>query len=154
VKPNYFSQGKNEVLAADVNPLVSGTYLMFVRDRAAVLRVFDRRWERPPHPVQWSVTRWLAGPLALRRDERSGVAALWMAPPEDCFGIATPYNQTPPDGVAGHYSLYLSLFGQDLAAGETARARCRLVVRSGVSDAQAIQMYEDYVKKPKRGASD
>ncbi|MBN2474260.1 MAG: hypothetical protein JXB62_06615 [Pirellulales bacterium] len=144
VKPNFHGTGRPELLPADVNPLVDGTYLMFPRDRAAAELIFDRRWEYPPNPVQWSVTRWLAGPLAVRRNEQSGLTAVMMASPEDCFAVATPYNKTPPDGVAGHASLYLSLFGRDLDAGQTARARMRLVVGRSLTDQQAIQLYEAY----------
>lgn len=147
VKPNKFEKGGPMLMAADVNPLVDGTYLMFPRDRQAVQMIFDRRWEFPPSPVQWSITRWLAGPMAVRRSPESKLAVVVMAPPEDCFAVATPYNKTPPDGVAGHSSLYLSLFGRDLAAGETARARSRLVVRENLSDAQAIELYQQYVGK-------
>lgn len=150
VKANRFSPEKPRLLAADVNPLVDGTYLMFPRDRAAVQMIFDRRWEVPPNPVQWSVTRWLAGPMAVRRHQQTGLAAVIMSPPEDCFAVSTPYNKTPPDGVAGHASLYLSLFGRDLAAGQTARARSRLVVRRKLTDGQAIGLYEAYLEERKR----
>jgi len=146
VKPSMFAGGEPELLPADVNPMVDGTYLMFPRDREAGLMIFDRRWEQPPNPVQWSVTRRLAAPLAVRKDEASGLAAVMMAPAEDCFAVATPYNKTPPDGVAGHKSLYLSLFGQDLEAGQTARARCRLVVARGLSDRQIVESYSAYVR--------
>jgi len=149
VKPNVFSPGKPGLLAADVNPLVEGTYLMFPRDREAIQMIFDRRWEFPPNPVQWSVTRWLAAPMALRRDEKSGVTAVWMSPPEDCFAIATPYNRTPPDGVAGHQSLYLSLFGRDVGPGQTARTHCRMVVGK-ISDEQAVELYSEYSKQGKK----
>jgi hypothetical protein len=145
VKPNSFDQSPPGFLAADVNPLVDGSYLMFPRDREAVLRIFDRRWEAPPDPVQWSVTRWLAAPLAMRRDENRGVTAVLMAPPADCFAVATPYNKNPPDGVAGHQSLYLSLFGQDIATGQTARAHTRLVVGKDIADARAIDLYRQYL---------
>jgi len=147
VKPNSFARGKPEFLAADVNPLVDGSYLMFPRDRAAVQMIFDRRWERPPHPVQWSVTRWLAAPIAIRRHEPSGLTAVIMAPPDDCFAIAAPYNKTPPDGVSAHNSLYLSLFGRDLAAGQTARAHTRMVVAGKLTDQQVVERYEKYVKE-------
>jgi len=99
--------------------------------------------------VQWSVTRWLAAPLAMRREEKSGVAAVLMSPPEDCFAVATPYNRTPPDGVAGHQSIYLSLFGRDVKAGETARAHSRLVV-GRLSDQQAVEQYETYLAERKK----
>jgi hypothetical protein len=86
--------------------------------------------------------------MALRRDDTSGVAAVLMSPSDDCFAIATPYNKTPPDGVAGHQSLYLSLFGRDVGPGQTARARCRLVVGK-ITDQQAMEMYSEYSKQRK-----
>lgn len=147
VKPNFFASGKPEFVAADVNPLVDGSYLMFPRDREAALLIFDRRWEIPPNPVQWSVTRRLAAPLAMRRDDATRVTALLMAPSPDCFAIATPYNKTPPDGVAGHQSLYLSLFGQDLRAGQTARAHSRLVVGQDLSHERAVELYQQYLSE-------
>jgi hypothetical protein len=145
VKPNMFTPGKPQFLPADVNPLVDGTYLMFPRDRQAARMIFDRRWEFPPNPVQWSVTRHLAAPMAMRKDDKSGVNAILMAPPDDCFAIATPYNKTPPDGVAGHQSLYLSLFGRDAPAGQTTRAHARLVVGRNIADEQAVALYNQYL---------
>lgn len=146
VKPNYFSQGQPELLPADVNPLVDGSYLIFPRDRQAVQTIFDGRWEKPPHPVQWSVTRWLAAPLAVRRHDSSGIAAAIMSLPGECFAVSVPYNKTPPDGVAGHQSVYLSLFGQDLAAGQSATARARLVVGE-MTDVDAIRACADYIQR-------
>jgi hypothetical protein len=150
VKPNMFTPGKPQFLPADVSPLVDGTYLMFPRDRQAAQMIFDRRWEFPPNPVQWSVTRHLAAPMAMRKDDKSGVAAILMSPPEDCFAIATPYNKTPPDGVAGHQSLYLSLFGRDVKADQTVRAHTRLVVGQNLSDEQAVKLYSDYLAERKK----
>lgn len=146
VRPNYFQGGEAALLPADVNPLVDGTYLIFPRDRQAAAMIFDGRWELPPNPVQWSVTRLLAGPLGVRRHAPSGVTALVMGQPDGCFAVSTPYNKTPPDGVAGHRSLYLSLFGRDLAAGETARARTRLVVAK-LSDAESVGRYEQFAQE-------
>jgi hypothetical protein len=144
VKPNMFAEGGPALLAADVNPLVDGTYLMFPRDREAVSTIFDRRWEFPPNPVQWSITRMIAGPLAVRKHESSGVAALMMSLPEDCFAVSMPYNKIPPDGVAGHGSLYLSLFGYDLKAGESRTVHSRLVVIKAPTYKQIIDIYEKY----------
>jgi len=107
--------------------------------------VYDRRWEIPPSPVTWAFTRYLAAPIALRRHAESRITVALMAPPQDCFAISTPYNQQPPDNVAGHSSLYLSLFGRDLAAGETARAHCRLVIAKDLDDQQIVERYAKYV---------
>jgi hypothetical protein len=116
-----------------------GTWHMFPRDKQAVEMIRDGRWKQPPHPVEWAVRPTLAGPLGMRRDRQTGLTALVMAPPDDCFAVATPY------GEEGHRSLYLSLCGQDIRAGQTATARSRLVIRPDVSFASAVRIYEEYV---------
>ena len=83
----------------------------------------------------------LAAPLALRRDAKRGLTAVIMAPAGDCFAVSMPY------GEDGHRSVYLSLFGRDLKAGETASARARMVIGKAISDQQAIELYEAYRKE-------
>lgn len=129
----------------DHNPLIDGNYLMFPRNREACLKIFDGRWEIPPSPVDWCITRFMAAPLAMRRNAEKDLTVLMMAPPEDCFAVATPYNQEPPDNVANHRSLYLSLFGQDVEEGKTVRARSRLVVAAGLTGAAAVERYEAFI---------
>jgi hypothetical protein len=63
-----------------------------------------------------------------------------MTPPKDCFAVLTPFQTEP------HYSTYLSLFGRDLRAGETASARSRLVITPQIPDAQINALYESYVR--------
>lgn len=117
-----------------------GVWQMFPRDAAAVALIQDGRWTRPPNPVAWTIQRPLAGALALRRDTPTGLTAVLMAPSSDCFAISTPYSEE------GHRSLYLSLFGRDISAGQTLTARARLVLGLGLSDAQAIQLYSRYLE--------
>jgi hypothetical protein len=145
--PRFAKAEPPAFVPAEFSPLIDGNYLMFPRDREAARIVFDRRWELPPNPVQWCVNRYMAAPLAMRRHAESGLTALVMAPPEDCFALATPYEKTPPDNIANHRSLYLSLFGRDVQSGETVRARTRLIVRKGLSDEEAVELYRDYVEK-------
>jgi hypothetical protein len=45
-----------------------------------------------------------------------------IAQTNDCFAVSTPHQ------TEGHFSTYLSLFGRDLPAGETAFARAELWV--------------------------
>lgn len=137
--------GKPYFLRADHNPLVAGNYLLFPRDRESVLTVFDGRWARPPSPVEWCINRYLAAPVGIRRHKDTGLTAVLMAAPDDCFAVATPYNQDPPDGVANHRSLYLSLFGGDVANGDTVRARSRLQILGSPSDRKAEQAYATYM---------
>jgi len=120
---------------------------MFPRDDEAVKLIQDGRWKRPPNPVDWRIMPRLAGPLAVRRDAKTGLAALLMAPPGDCFAVATPYSEE------AHYSIYLSLFGRDLSSGQTATARSRLVVARGIPDQQAVALYEAYAKEAQTGGN-
>ena len=76
------------------------------------------------------------------RDAKSGLTAVLMAPAEDCFAVSTPY------GEESHRSVYLSLFGRDLKAGEMASARARLLIGKAISDHQAIELYDRYLTHP------
>jgi len=46
----------------------------------------------------------------------------------------------------GHFSLYQSLFGRSVAAGETATAHSRLVVAESPTEAQILALYKSYMK--------
>jgi hypothetical protein len=113
----------------------------FPRDDDAARIIADGRWKFPPNPVEWKIMPRLAAPLAVRRDAKTGLAAVLMAPPQDCFAVLTPF------GEEDHRSLYLSLFGRDLKAGESATARARLVIGRDISDEQAIALYKAYAAK-------
>jgi hypothetical protein len=118
-----------------------GDWLAFHRDDAAAVMIGDGRWQRPPNPVTFKPVALYGGALGMRRDAKTGLAALVMAPPTDCFAVLMPF------GEEGHRSLYLSLFGRDFKRGESATARSRLVVGHAISDAEAIRMYEKYLKE-------
>ena len=101
----------------------------------------DRGHHMTPNPVDWALRPALAAPLGLRRDAASGLTALVMALPKDCFAVSMPYSEE------GHRSLYLSLFGRDLKNGETATARARLVIARGITDEQAVKLYKAFLKE-------
>jgi hypothetical protein len=119
-----------------------GNWLMFTRtgDEHAERMIRDGRWLLEPHPVDWTILRRLAAPLCIRRGQANGLAVILMAPGEDCFAVAMPYEGE------SHYSLYLSLFGRDLKTGETAKARVRFVVAADISDEQVYRMYQQYTR--------
>ncbi len=145
VQPSRLEGGKPaRFLPADWCPLFDGNFLVFPRDRQAMALIYDGRWEIPPNPVTWCFSRYLAAPLVLRRHAAAGLTVALMSSPQDCFAAMLPYNKQPPDPVSSHYSLYLSLFGRDLAPGETARARCRLLVCKNLRDAQLRDRYARY----------
>lgn len=117
---------------------------MFVRDDAGASMSKDGRWTFPPYPVEWTVCGRLGQPLAIRRAPELNLDALLMAPAGDCFAMATPYETEP------HYSMYLSLFGRDIKAGETARAQSRLAFRGALADADIARLYIGYLNEVRR----
>lgn len=141
--------GKPDFLRADVGPLTHGTYMMFPRDLKAARLIYDGRWEIGSNPVQWSISRYIAAPLAMRRDEKKDVAAVLMARKQDCFAVGCSYNMQPPDGVAAHYSTYLCLFGEDLKAGQSATAKVRAVFGRGLTPARAVELYDRFEREAK-----
>jgi len=122
-----------------------GDWLMAARDERAVAVIHDGRWKIEPNPVDWVIQRWMAAPLAVRRDAAGGVTAVVMAPLEDCIAVAMPYEGET------HYSLYLSLFGRDVKSGETAKASSRLVIAQKVSDQDVVGLYARYMLDLKGG---
>ena len=118
-----------------------GDWQAFPRDDAAAAICGDGRWARPPNPVTWQLMPRLAAPLALRRDAKSGLSAVLMSRPNDCFAVSMPY------GEDGHRSVYLSLFGGDLKAGQEASAAARLVIGKDITDRRAMELYRLYLKK-------
>jgi hypothetical protein len=118
-----------------------GHWHAFPRDEESIKIVRDGRWKRPPNPVDWVIRPPLAGSLAMRRDVKSGLTALVMAPPSECFAICVPFSGE------GHRSIYLSMFGGDLKAGEASTVRLRLVIGREITDQQAVTLYETYLKE-------
>jgi hypothetical protein len=118
-----------------------GIWQAFPRDDQAVSIIQDGRWKILPNPVDWVIRPRLAKPLGVRRCPAIGVSVLLMSPPRDCFAVLTPFEAEP------HRSLYLSLFGNDVKSGETARARARLLIVSKQPDTEIMAAYESYLRE-------
>jgi hypothetical protein len=138
-------QRQRDFVPADRSPDSRGGYVMFPRDQEAIDMITDGRWTIPPSPVNWAIERWLAAPLAIRRDTAQDLTALMMCPPDDCFAVSSPWNPATPE-AGGYRSLYLSLFGRDLRADQTEHARCRLIIRRKLANDDAIGRYQEYLK--------
>jgi len=124
--------------------LTLGLYYAFARDLAAAGMVCDGRWLRGDNPVDWALTRYLAGALAVQEDRGGGPACVIMSRPEDCPVVYASYNMDPPDGVANHHSTYLGLFGKDIKAGQTVRTTSRLVVLDKMAADQVVAEYRRF----------
>ncbi len=112
----------------------------FPRDDASAAIIKDGRWKYEPNPVDWTLRPQLALPLGIRRAPASDLTAVLMGRPQDCFALFMPYQTEP------HYSMYLSLFGTDLAPGQTVSTHTRLVVRSHLSNEQALELDRQWLK--------
>lgn len=123
----------------------AGIWQMFPRNEKVAEVIRDGRWLKPPNPVDWVIRPSMVAPIALRRSTKDGLTGILMAPANDCFAISTPYEGE------GHYSVYLSLFGCDVKAGQTARAHCRFVLADAPSDDEISGLYQRYMKDGQGG---
>jgi hypothetical protein len=129
------SNGGEGLAVADRN---SGVWQAFPRDDEAVSMIQDGRWQFPPSPVEWAIQPRFAKPLGVRRCRANNLQAVVMSLPQDCFAVLTPFE------TESHRSMYLSLIGRDLKAGETARARARLVIGTYLSGETMDGLYSAY----------
>ena len=132
----YARQGKRPAFVSAEK--AQGVWQMFPRDEAALALIRDGRWKILPSPVDWAIQPPIERPLGMRRDPASGITVLLMAPPQDCFAVSTPHQ------TENHRSLYLSLFGRTIQAGESARARSRMVVAVSPSQKRELKIYKAY----------
>lgn len=111
----------------------SGDWQMFPRDAAAVRLIQDGRWKLEPHPVNWVIMPEYKRPTAFRRAPSRDLTVVFSSPPSDCFALATPHQ------TEGHYSLYMSLFGSDLKAGQETKAVTHMFVTTAVSENELME---------------
>jgi len=114
----------------------AGPWQMFPRDPAVLAIIQDGRWRLEPNPVAWTVCPQFQRALAYRREPVSELTVILMSPSADCFAIAGP------EETEGHRSLYFSLFGRDLKAGQTLKARTRLWIASSPSPETILRAAE------------
>lgn len=132
------SNGQSWLMSAEKS---DGIWQAFPRDDQAALIIQDGRWNYPPNPVDWAIRPPLAKPLGIRRCPANDLSAVVMSPPQDCFAVLTPCE------TEAHRSMYLSLFGKDLKAGETARARARLVIGTKLAGETIDSLCADYLRQ-------
>jgi hypothetical protein len=75
-----------------------------------------------------------------RKDPKTGVTIVLMAPPDDCFAVYSSCEDEP------HRSMYLGLFGRDVKEGEEVVARTRMLVGENLTNEAIIKAYQKYIK--------
>jgi hypothetical protein len=133
-------------VAPEANDVFAGTGLVFPRDFHAARNPVDGRWTGIPALYQWNPQRMYQLPICMQVDAESGVAAVVMSRPEDCYAVVTGYAKAHPDDPFGNQNpMYLSLFGEDLSPGDTRTARVRLAVIELDEEMQRpLEVYEQF----------
>lgn len=142
---NNWGETASRIVPVDVNPMTD-VYALFPRNEAAMKTIFDGRWDHPPYPVRYAVPAYFAQPLAYRRHVQSGVMAVGMGDPKECYAICIPVNNPAenPDPVNGYQGIYFYLFGKDMKKGETANARIRWVVGKDIPEQEILKRWESF----------
>lgn len=126
---NHWGETAPRLVPVDVNPMTD-VYALFPRSEAELKTIFDGRWDLPPYPVRYSVPGYFALPLAYRCHSSTGVIALGMADPRECYAICLPVNNPPenPSPAHGYQAVYFYFFGRDLEPDQPVHWRLRWVV--------------------------
>ena len=143
---NNWGEDAPRIVPVDVNPMTD-VYALFPRGEAEMRTIFDGRWDLPPYPVRYTVPGYFALPLAYRRHATSGVTALGMADPKECYAICIPVNNPAdvPDPANGYQAIYFYFFGRDLRLGETVGWRLRWVIGKDLGETEIQEHWESFV---------
>jgi len=116
-------------------PMIHGIWPFFPRDEAGANLLTDGRHQKGRWFWRMAIGRRYAMPLAFFSN--NGVDAILMGRPEDVYAVGATYKgDEQNDNVAGHRSLYLSLFGEDFKAGEGRRTQMRMIIDEFGSEPQ------------------
>jgi len=134
-------------VAPTCNDVFAGTGLVFPRDFHAARNSVDGRWTGIWALYQWNPQRMYELPICVQVDADSGVAAVLMSRPEDCYAVVTGYaNAHESDPFGNQNPMYLSLFGEDLSPGDERTAHVRLaVIELDDEMRRPLEAYEQFV---------
>jgi hypothetical protein len=126
-------------------PMIHGVWPFFPRDEAGAHLLTDGRHQKGRWYWRMAIGRRYGMPLAFF--SKGKVDALLMGRPEDVYAVGATYSgDTDRDNIAAHRSLYLSLFGDDLQAGEGRRTQMRMIIDDfGSSAIRHRELYEQFL---------
>jgi hypothetical protein len=142
---NTWGEKGFRIVPVDTNPMTD-VYALFPRSEAEMKTIFDGRWDLPPYPVRYAVPAYFAHPLAYRRQAKSGVMAVGMADPKECYAICIPVNDPPgdPDPTKSYQGIYFYFFGRNLRQGETAATHLRWIVGQDMPEREVLARWESF----------
>lgn len=126
-------------------PMIHGIWPFFPRDEAGANLLTDGRHQKGRWFWRMAIGRRYAMPLAFFSN--NGVDAILMGRPEDVYAVGATYKgDEENDNVAGHRSLYLSLFGEDFKAGEGRHTQMRMIIDDFGSDPEKHgELYQSFL---------
>lgn len=130
-------------------PMIHGIWPFFPRDEAGANLLTDGRHQKGRWYWRMAVGRRYGMPMAFFN--KGDVDVLLMGRPEDVYAVGATYEGDPEtDNIAAHRSLYLSLFGEDLVAGEGRRTQMRMIIGKFRSDPEKhASLYEAFLNDVK-----
>ena len=142
---NVWGEKGFKIVPVDANPMTD-VYAVFPRSEGEMKTIFDGRLDLPPYPIRFTAPAYFAHPLAYRRHMKSGVMAVGMADPKECYSICIPVNDPPqePDPSKGYQAIYFYLFGRDLRPGRTATTRLRWIIGQDLPEEEILARWESF----------
>jgi hypothetical protein len=145
-KDEFGSTEPQQIRLVD-QPMIHGIWPFFPRDEAGANLLTDGRHQKGRFYWRMAIGRRYGMPLAFF--SKTGVDAILMGRPEDVYAVGATYKGDEiNDNVAGHRSLYLSLFGEDFKAGEGRRTQMRMVIGDyGSNPEKHKELYQTFLKE-------
>jgi hypothetical protein len=128
-------------------PMIHGLYPFFPRNEAGANLLSDGRHQKGRWYWRMAIGRRYGLPLGFFSQD--GVDAILMSRPDDVYAVGVTYKgDEVNDGVAGHRSIYLSLFGEDFKAGEGRRTQMRMVIGEyGRDPEKHKELYQSFLNE-------
>lgn len=128
-------------------PMIHGIWPFFPRDEEGANLLTDGRHQKGRWFWRMAIGRRYAMPIAFV--SKDGVDAILMGRPEDVYAVGATYKgDAENDNVAGHNSLYLSLFGEDFKAGEGRHTQMRMIIDDFGSDPEKhMELYRAFLNE-------
>jgi len=135
--------GGAERIVPEDAPAYHGMYNFFPRDERTANLLTDGRGQRGRWYWRTAIGRRYALPLVFADSDAATQVAMGL--PEDVSAVGLTYRgDDENDGVAGHHSMYLSLFGRDLHPGEAGRTKVRYVATPVSDGSDHPNFYEEF----------
>ena len=145
VAKEEFGPTEPEQIRLTDQPMIHGIWPFFPRDEAGANLLTDGRHQKGRWFWRMAIGRRYGLPLAFF--SKNGVDAILMGRPEDVYAVGATYKgDEENDNVAGHRSIYLSLFGEDFKAGEGRRTQMRMIIDEFGSDPEKHEtLYQTFL---------